>query len=234
MVPLLRCVLLATMLAMPVMAMATSVNVDVCFNYGCAERATVRIDKTALAPIAALFAAVPDAVSERATIAVAVGHLYRLVGDQTPVFADRAGNFLDHEVDGRMDCIDHSTTTTALLNVLADQGWLRFHKVLPPKRRTRFILQHLSAAIEEVEQVEGFARARPAPVFVPDHVPLLLALCDCGDVLADVAGEASVATSGAAGPRLSYVVDSWFVEHGEPAVILPLDEWLKGGGPNVH
>ena len=30
-----------------------------------------------------------------------------------------------------------------------------------------------------------------------------------------------------------FVVDSWFGEHGDPAVILPLDEWLDGGGPNV-
>jgi hypothetical protein len=30
-----------------------------------------------------------------------------------------------------------------------------------------------------------------------------------------------------------YVIDSWFVEHGEPAVVLPLAEWLDGGGPYV-
>ena len=30
-----------------------------------------------------------------------------------------------------------------------------------------------------------------------------------------------------------FVVDSWFVNNGEPAVILPLDEWKKGAGPDV-
>jgi hypothetical protein len=30
-----------------------------------------------------------------------------------------------------------------------------------------------------------------------------------------------------------YVIDSWFVEHGETAVVLPLAEWLDGGGPYV-
>ena len=30
-----------------------------------------------------------------------------------------------------------------------------------------------------------------------------------------------------------FVVDSWFGEHGDPAVILPLEEWLDGEGPNV-
>ena len=31
-----------------------------------------------------------------------------------------------------------------------------------------------------------------------------------------------------------YVVDSWFVDNGRPAVILPLEDWLKWGGPNVN
>jgi hypothetical protein len=30
-----------------------------------------------------------------------------------------------------------------------------------------------------------------------------------------------------------YVIDSWFVEQGEPAVVLPLAEWLDGEGPYV-
>ncbi|HLW05739.1 MAG TPA: hypothetical protein VKY38_09220 [Azoarcus sp.] len=31
-----------------------------------------------------------------------------------------------------------------------------------------------------------------------------------------------------------WVIDSWFVEHGEPAVVLPLEKWMKGDGPNVY
>ena len=30
-----------------------------------------------------------------------------------------------------------------------------------------------------------------------------------------------------------FVVDSWFVDNGKPAVILPLEEWNKGAGPDV-
>jgi hypothetical protein len=30
-----------------------------------------------------------------------------------------------------------------------------------------------------------------------------------------------------------FVVDSWFGEHGDPAVVLPLEDWLDGEGPNV-
>jgi hypothetical protein len=29
-----------------------------------------------------------------------------------------------------------------------------------------------------------------------------------------------------------FVVDSWFVNNGEPAVVLPLEDWENGGGPD--
>lgn len=228
--PLRYALMLVTMF-LPTVQAATSI--EVCFNYGCAARAVIVVDDAALAQVGAMFATVSDPVSERETIALALAQLYRIAGGQTPIFADRAGNLRDSGVEGRMDCIDHSTTTTALLHVLADRGWLRFHRVLEPKRRTRFLFQHLSAAIEEVE-VSAPLRSEPGDEAVPDHVPLMLALCDCVDVLADLPGELSLEPIEEAGPRLRYAVDSWFVEHGEPAVILPLVEWLKGGGPNVH
>lgn len=31
-----------------------------------------------------------------------------------------------------------------------------------------------------------------------------------------------------------WVIDTWFVAHGEPAVVLPLEKWMKGDGPNVY
>lgn len=30
-----------------------------------------------------------------------------------------------------------------------------------------------------------------------------------------------------------FVIDSWFRDNGEPAVVLPLEKWLRGGGPSV-
>ncbi|MBS1161532.1 MAG: hypothetical protein H6R15_3951 [Proteobacteria bacterium] len=35
------------------------------------------------------------------------------------------------------------------------------------------------------------------------------------------------------GEAARFVVDSWFVDNGQPAVILPLDEWKRGAGPDV-
>lgn len=34
-----------------------------------------------------------------------------------------------------------------------------------------------------------------------------------------------------AAPR-RYVIDSWFRDNGEPAVVLPLEDWMNGEGPN--
>lgn len=31
-----------------------------------------------------------------------------------------------------------------------------------------------------------------------------------------------------------YVIDSWFVDNGEPAVVLPLEDWMNGAGPKVE
>jgi len=35
------------------------------------------------------------------------------------------------------------------------------------------------------------------------------------------------------GEAQRFVVDSWFVDNGQPAVILPLAEWKQGAGPDV-
>ncbi len=168
-------------------------RVALCYNYGCLAEAEVRFDAAALEAIGAELGAAGSAAEERAQLSSALGQLYAIAGAQTPVGADRAGNYLDLGVHGRMDCIDHSTSTTRLLRLLESRGWLRFHRVVEPQRRTRFILQHFSAVVEEITPAEG-ERAAPA----------------------------------------RYAIDSWFVDNGEPAVVLPLAEWLNGGGPNVQ
>ena len=213
------------------------VSLEVCFNYGCASSVAVTLDDERVAAAAIVLGEASDAVTERAAIGRAVAALHRLVGEQTPIAADRAGNFFDDGVDGRMDCIDHSTTTTRFLELLAARGWLRFHRVLAPERRTFLVLQHFAAAIEELE-VPPVPLPPPElePAAVPDYAATLLAACDCGDVLADMRRPAmpvpSVPPPGTPGAR--FVVDSWFVDHGEPAVVLPLAEWLNGEGPNVQ
>lgn len=216
-------------------------ELEVCFNYGCATRVEIVLAEDGLAEVAAVLALATDADSERAAIARAVGMMQHLAAGQTPIAADRGGNFLDEGVTGRMDCIDHSTTTTHFLELMAARGWLRFHRVLPVERRAPWlVLQHFSAAIEEVDGRPPQAVVPVERTVVPDYVAPMLALCDCGDVLADIA-PAVAAPAGLEpapmpghNPGARFAVDSWFVDHGEPAVVLPLAEWLNGEGPNVQ
>ena len=90
---------------------------------------------------------------------------------------------------GKMDCIDHSTSTTRLLKLLEARGYLRWHRVQDPEVRNWALVfpAHWSAVIEE--KTDGEAQR--------------------------------------------FVVDSWFVDNGQPAVILPLAEWKEGAGPDV-
>ena len=171
-------------------ALANGEQVEVCFNYGCIQQAPVVFDSMDLEPLARRVAAAADAREERAAVADAVGQLYRLAGRQSPISSDRAGNLRDAGVHGRMDCIDHSRTTTRFLRLMEARGWLQHHVVTEPARRTRFIFQHFSAVLEERAQAESEPEA--------------------------------------------YAIDSWFVEHGEPAVIIPLADWYRGEGPNVQ
>ncbi|MDY0073841.1 MAG: hypothetical protein RBR77_14505 [Thauera sp.] len=197
-------------------------EIPVCFNYGCRDQLDVRFATAELDGLLAQLRDSSSSTEERQALAEVVGQLYRLAARQTPIGADRGGNLRDEEVDGRMDCIDHATTTTRLLELLAARGGLRFHRVLEPARRTRFIFQHFSAVIEVLA-----AESEAAPVLADVLLPPTQQVADglfvhavADPVLAQQAGR--------------YVIDSWFVDNGEAAVVLPLAEWLEGGGPDVQ
>lgn len=126
-------------------------RVSVCFNYGCLAQAEVAFSDGQLGELRQLLGRAHTSVEERDAIGEAVGRLLGWAGQQSPIAADRGGNFADDAVYGRMDCIDHSMTTTRLLRLMERNGLLRYHRVLEPALRQRFVLfQHYSAQIEEV------------------------------------------------------------------------------------
>lgn len=172
-------------------------RVEICFNYACLSTATVSYSRQQLRQVRDLLDDATDAAHERELIGVAVGRMLGWAGQQSPIHADRGGNFADDGVYGRMDCIDHATTTTRLLRLLEQRGWLRWHRVLAPEVRTRLVIfDHWSAVIEEA----------PKAPFRDEH-PL---------------------------SRARYAVDSWFYDNGQPAVVMPLDEWMDWEGPRVE
>lgn len=125
-------------------------RIEVCYNYGCLNSATVTFSRAQLAKVRDLLDDAVSAAHERELIGVAVGRMLGWAGKQSPIHADRGGNYADDGVYGRMDCIDHATTTTRLLRMLERRGWLRWHRVLEPEvRRRLLIFDHWSAVIEE-------------------------------------------------------------------------------------
>jgi len=183
-------------------AFAQDFEVAICFNYGCLSQENVLIEAARLDPILQMLKGAADAKDERRRLAVAIGALYTIAAEQTPVGNDKGGNYDDAGVSGRMDCIDHSTTTTRFLKLLEARGGLRWHRALEPARRMRFwVLQHFSAVIETL----------PEETTPEEEYPEKLEV--------DPSSVFSVSR---------YVVDSWFVDNGQPAVILSLEDWLKG------
>jgi hypothetical protein len=175
---------------------ATAATISVCYNYGCLAEAQADYSEQQLAQVRDLIAAADSAAGERDRLALAIGWLLAWAGQQTPIAADRGGNRADDGGYGRMDCIDHATTTTRLLRLLDARGWLHFHRVLEPVRRVRYLFAvHFSAQIEEI----------------------------------DGRRETTAGGSPNADPA-RFVVDSWFRDNGQPAVVMALPDWLDGEG----
>jgi len=173
-------------LVMPAMG-ARADEVTICYNYGCYSRVPVDYSEEQLERLHQELAASADASAERTAISAVIGRMYAIAGEQTPVWRDKGGNYADGGENGKMDCIDHSTNTSAFLRLVQARGWLRFHDVLEPIMRRRFFFAvHWAARIRERET------------------------------------------------QKVYVVDSWFVDNGRSAAVLPVEDWLAGKTPRVQ
>src|SRR3990172_4844179 len=148
-------------------------EMTICYNYGCYARAPVDYSEEQLERLQRQIAAAADAAAERGAISTVIGRMYAIAGEQTPVGRDKGGNYADGGDNGKMDCIDHSTNTSAFLGLLQAHGWLRFHEGLEPLMRRRFFFaEHRAARIRERETqrvyiVDSwfFDNGQPAAVF---------------------------------------------------------------------
>ncbi len=198
------------LLVLPLLAAAApssaAETISVCYNYGCLAQSEVHYGEEELARVQVLLGSATNAADERQKLSLAIGWLLGWAGRQTPIAADRGGNTADNGVYGRMDCIDHSTTDTRLLRLLEARGWLRFHRVLEPVWRVLYLVQvHHAAQIEERAETPEAGGSEPA--------------AGAGKP----AGEAIIEPA-------RYVVDSWFRDNGQPALVIDLQRWLDGQG----
>lgn len=133
-------------------------EVTICYNYGCAVQARIEVDFEDLAQLDQLFEDVANAAVERSSIRLAIGFMNRVAGKQTPIHNDKGGNYNDDGVEGRMDCIDHSRTTSAYLDLMQARGLLSFHRVLAPLHRAPLLVNdHWTARIQETASGEQYA-----------------------------------------------------------------------------
>lgn len=133
-------------------------NINLCFNYECRAELQLELDQSELRRAARLFVDVSDALSEREAIRHAVAVLAGIAASRSPIGNDKGGNIADEGIDGRMDCIDHSRTTTEYLQLLERRQWLRFHRVLTPVVRAPLLVNvHWTARIEDKQSGAQFA-----------------------------------------------------------------------------
>ena len=137
--------------------MSMAAGIQICYHYGCKKTAVIQVAPLLQQQLADLFRPVVNAAGERQAMAVAVQRLYQTAGQQSPIFADKGGNFADGSADGRMDCVDHSSNSTAFLQYLAQQGWLKFHRVTQPVYRApRFFDLHYAARVETLDAAQSW------------------------------------------------------------------------------
>lgn len=150
----LRQSLLLAALSLASMIARADAIIVVCYNWGCQEQQPVIYPELWLRKVMLPLRQAKTPEAERAAVAEVVHQFYRKAAEQTPIANDEAGNVEDETVNGRMDCIDHSTTTRNILAFLQYRKLLRWHDVGPYAHRSLLVASHYSATLIETD-VEG-------------------------------------------------------------------------------
>lgn len=150
-------------------------KVYVCHGYGCRIVAPVRFGPADVARIAGPLAhGTTDAAAERDALSGAVQRFEMSVGARIGTAGDRAGMQFGQGTPGQMDCIDEATNTTSLLIFLAEQGYLRHHRVEEPSARGFFLdgrYPHATAVLRDLTTqgkwaIDSWPRANGEPPVV--------------------------------------------------------------------
>jgi hypothetical protein len=126
-------------------------TVSLCYHYHCARQWAAVIPGSAWEAARDTLVAANDPASERVAVSLAVGTLMRAAVTGTPLQQDLPRNpWQESDLEGRMDCIDHSSNTDTLLRALQARGWLRFHTVGSRALRHRWVFAaHRAATLVE-------------------------------------------------------------------------------------
>jgi hypothetical protein len=136
--------------------------ISICYNYSCKTQYNVSISQDDIQRIKSLFAQSLvgniGEEKERYTIAKAIAVLEKITARQTPTYNDKAKNYNDNGLPGRMDCIDSTVNTTDYLQFINNLGLLQYHQLQKPIYRSPFIMgQHWAAQIRDKTNGQYYA-----------------------------------------------------------------------------
>lgn len=128
-----------------------SSSIIICYNYSCDTNSSIHISAENIASIKAIFqSSNRTGHDERSAIAQAIALLEKISATQTPVYNDKAKNYNDNNLPGRMDCIDSTMNSTRYLKFLQQLELIVHHELLSPAYRSPFLMgQHWAAQIRE-------------------------------------------------------------------------------------
>lgn len=139
----------------------TKDTIYVCHGYTCRIVTPVRFSPAEISRIAGNLAkGVADDAAEREQVSKTVQVFETIVGARIGTSADLPKMQFGRGADDQMDCIDEATNTTSLLMLLAQNGYLKHHKVEPPSARGFFLdgrYPHATAVLKVVATGEKWA-----------------------------------------------------------------------------
>lgn len=160
----------------------------VCSEHGCRRKQIIGFDyKQWKRIVKAMKPAAPNPEVERVQLMQVIGIIETIVGRKTGTSKDKPMTEYATNRKGQMDCLDEALNTGRYVQMLIDQGLVKYHTLDGRLRRGFF--------------VNGWPHTAP--------------------VLVDKSTDKR------------YVIDSWFLENGKPAFIVPVDEWQDSWHPPV-
>jgi hypothetical protein len=147
----------------------------ICHGYTCRIVTPVRFSAEEFARIAgSLASGAPDAAAERQALSESVQTFEAIVGARAGTSGDLPAMQFAKPADDQLDCIDEATNTTSLLLLLAEQGYLRHHRVEPPSARGFFLdlrYPHATAVLTDTSSgvkwaIDSWPRANAEPPVV--------------------------------------------------------------------
>ena len=129
-----------------------------CTDYHCNEGETVVLSEDQWQQIVSLFPATESSVAEREQIRRAIALLETQVGRTTGTWRDLGKNVAGAGQPGQLDCISESKNTTTYLQLLSEDGLMRWHQVEERELRHPWILDlHWSAVIRDLSTGQRYA-----------------------------------------------------------------------------